>query len=199
MLVTLSLGQTQTCKSFLYGGDSYYPLDFCANVKSAGTELSYDYSCDGTTVMYNVYTKGGCSGTKTSAAATGATMVKCDGGVCDNVAVIKLYSTSTCAATDTYSSLPYLTDICVIDEFQTDVSYKYSCAGGNVTYSYYAGTTCSGTATMMATAYYNMECYASSIYYEVECDAKPAGSQANLISFSYMLYCLLFLTIVKLL
>jgi hypothetical protein len=201
MLVTLSLGQTQSCKSFLYSGDTYYPLDWCANYGAgSGFSYSYDYTCDGTTVMYNIYTKSGCSGTPFSSTsyASFTTMVKCDGDVCDNVAAVKYYSTSTCAKSESYIVYPYVTGICVAD---TDTSYIYSCSGGNVTYAMYDGTACAGTATGMFDVYYNMECIASSVYIEVTCDASPdGGSSSSTISYNIIIYGLLFAaTLVKLL
>jgi hypothetical protein len=196
MLVTLSLGQTQSCKSFLLGALPY-PLDFCANYGGgSGLEYSYSYSCDGTTVMYNFYAKSGCSGTKTSTSASSTTMIKCDGDVCDNVAMVKSYTSTSCAASDSYISVPYVTGWCF--EYG-GASYKYACAGGNVTFSSYTGTTCADTG-ISSQIYTNMDCMSGSYYYEVTCDADPAGgSSSNILQISYIIYCILFLTIVKLL
>jgi hypothetical protein len=140
------------------------------------------------------YSKGGCSGTKSSVAVS-ATMVNCDGDVCDNVALVKMYSGS-CATSDTYSSLPYISDYCVAE---TDSSYKYSCAGNNITYMTYSGTSCSGTPTVTLEYLQNMECVSNSIYYEIECNADPAGSQGVMHKVFLPLLSIVLFTIVKLL
>jgi len=202
MLVTLSLGQTQSCKSFLLGSLPY-PLDWCTNYGSGslGT-YSFKYTTDGTTVSYAYYLKAGCSGTEYTSSATGTvSMIKNDGGMCDNVALIKTYSgVSSCAAGDTYFSYPYVTDWCF--EYTTGVGQKYACAGGNLTlWTYSASATCDSTTTSsMYTAYMNMEC-SGSTYTEVTCDASPdGGSSSSTISYNYIIYGLLFAaTLVKLL
>jgi len=199
MLVTLSWGQSQSCKSFLLGSLPI-PLDWCFNYGSTGLTYSYDYSSsDGTTVMLNYYAKAGCSGTTSSSTSSFTSMIKMDGSVCDNVALVKTYSSSSCAVGDIYSSLPYVTDWCY--EYTTGVGYKYSCASGNVTLSLWsASATCANTASSMTTMYMNMECTSAS-YTEVTCDAAAAGgSDSNILSISYIIYGLLFaVSIVKLL
>ena len=105
--------------------------------------MSYEYSCDGDSGVYNVYSGASCSG---DAVVTPAPTVEfnCDGITCDYFTT-RTYVDGTESGTcgDDYVEFPYALPPCI--EVNSTNSASYDCSGSGTTANLYAGTECSGS------------------------------------------------------
>jgi len=183
----VSLSSAASCKNVSYG---YYemPLDVCVESSSSGTKYSTKYSCssDKTEIELTAYTSSGCKGTSYSTSYS-ASEFNCDGSTCSDVAMIRSYTSSSCASSTTYYDQYLVMGDCIA--YGSTTSIMSDCSMGNVTMWYFDSMDCSGNATTWVTQFYDGECSSGSYYYEVTCDASLGGSSdSSMIQLSFALF-----------
>merc|ERR1711971_1292644 len=170
ILSALVLGAYSQCAAVTAGGVPVVPLDVCSATVAAGSSAGYQYTCDGSTLMYEIFDNADCSGSAiTSSAATGVE-ANYDGDACAYASVTLEAGSADSCDSDTYTVVPYVVDECFS---QSGVGADQTCVDNVVNVNTYNSSDCSGEPT------FSVETYSSATdCMTVSCSGGGGGSSA---------------------